>query len=150
MTRSYPATEYWKVFETSEVVVGGGATFVNNAELAQVVVTLYKHGVAAGTERMRASLYHDFAATKLYAASDWVTLDDVWTGDYWRGSEVPFDFDVPHIEAGQAYYIVFEMDGYTRNASTFFVALGFDWPLPFNDNAQALAMRFMVWEMIQP
>ena len=144
---SYPATEYWKVFETAEVVLAGGATFIETAELAQVIVTMYKHGVAAGTETMRVKLYHDAALTKLYATGEWTDLIGGHAGaTYWRG-RIPLNFAVgsyPFVQPGQEYFVAIETASYTRNGETFFVSLGFDWPLTINDNASALAMAFMI------
>lgn len=152
---SYPATQFWKVFETDEVVNGGGATFASDAQLAQVVVTMYKQGVVDGTERMRALLYHDASLTKLYATGDWTDLADTFDdATNWRG-DVPLDFSEgsrPFVEAGQVYYVAIEVDQYTRNGETLYLSLAYDWPLPINDNTDipyyALAMAFYVVQKV--
>lgn len=147
MTRSFPATEYWKVFETGETFVGGGATFTRDAQLSKVIVTLYKQGTSTGTERMRAKLYHDFAMTKLYAVGAWTLLRSVIDlGTVVRASEVPLTFDTePFVQTGQEYFVALEIDSYTRNGETFFIAADFNWPIKLNtsDSQQAIKMSFL-------
>jgi hypothetical protein len=153
---SYPATQYWKVFETDEVLVAGGATFASDAQLAQVVVTLYAQGTFAGSERMRALLYHDQALTKLYATGAWTSIADaVGAAAAWRG-DIPLNFaegSRPFVEAGATYYVAIEVDQYTRDGETLFVSLTYDWPLPINENAATppsypLAMAFYVVQKV--
>lgn len=149
-TERFPAVQYFKTFATGETFGCGGISGQAFQQLAQIIVMFYKHGAHAGTERIRAKIYHDADLTKLYATGDWFDLVDLETnpGDgevldtYWRG-RIGLNFSAkPWLDADSTYYVAAEIDGYTRNADIFYAALMFDWPFPINDSsANAIAME---------
>ena len=145
MTASYPATRVFKVFETDEVVSGGGATFAADQQLADIVLDLYVLGTLAGTERLRALIYTDSALAKLYATSAWSALADAsvdTSSGAWLG-QLRFAFSpAVHLDAGALYYIAFEIDSYTRSGETLYIAAAYDWPLSINTNTGAASAAY--------
>jgi hypothetical protein len=127
---SFPNLSYWKVLATGEMPHGGGFTLRFPMRLMNVVLTIYKHGAHAGTERMRVKIFHDASRTKLYATSDWVTVDSfAELHDYWQG-RVRFDFTgKPALATTQRYYVAVETDGYARDGGTRYLSLMLDWPM---------------------
>lgn len=148
-TERFPAVQYFKVFEDDEEFLCGGISGQLNQQLAQIVFVLYKHGAHTGTERMRSKIYHDSALTKLYATSDWFDLADIDTnpGDgevldtYWRGRVAMTFASKPWLDSQSTYFVSMEIDNYTRNADTFYMAIMYDWPFPVNDNQNAISME---------
>ncbi len=135
---SFPATQFVKVMETSEVVLVGGLTFPRDQELAHAYLNVYKAGTAGGSERLRLKVFHDADRTKLYATGEWATMRGAWGAAVrWIG-RVRFDFDpAVNIEADATYYFAVESDGYTRNGQTFFISFPLDWPLSINTNVDS-------------
>lgn len=144
-TKRFPQTQYFKTFEDAEIFLCGGISGHDDQQLAQIIFTLYKHGAHAGTERIRAKIYHDAALTKLYATGDWFDLVDLVNdpsegevlSTYWRG-RVGLNFSgKPWLDSQSTYYIAAEIDGYARSLNAFYMALMYDWPFPVNSNSNA-------------
>ena len=137
--QSFPDTLYLKTMATGETVAAGGFSVPDAQELRHVVLTVYKHGTAGGTERLRLKVFHDEAQTKTYATSDWATVSEAIEGaTYWIG-RVRFDFGYQNLSAGETYYLGVESDGYTRSGDTFYIAFPLDWPLAINEQQSASA-----------
>lgn len=131
----FPAITYWKTFATDEEFRAGGVTLQDSTHLKHFYLMMYLHGACADTERLRLKIYTDAALTKLYATSDWSNLADIENlANYWRG-RLLFTFQTKIWLSSQfQYFISAEIDGYTRNGDTHFVAAMLDWPFPVNTN----------------
>lgn len=120
--QAFPEYSFWKIADTSEVVLAGGFTFADNQQLHQVIPHVYLHGTLTGTEKIRSKLYLDSALTKVLDTSDWFTLSEITNiAQYWRGRIGLTFSNKPYIETTKTYYISFETTGYTRNADTFYI-----------------------------
>lgn len=121
-------SQVWvREFQTSEVVQCGKVTTTQAIELGYLRILLFKHGTLAGTEQVRAKVYHDSGYTQLYATSDWADIADIdgLTTDWWGWLRL--DFDRPNLAAG-SYYIALETTGYTYSDSAY-LAASLNWPL---------------------
>jgi len=138
---SFPSTLYVKAMETDETFLGGGVTFPADQELKAVYAVLFSKGVRSAADQARLLIYTDLALTKLYATGAWSNLATATAGaTNWLG-RVLLSFASPvNVEAGQTYFIAFEVD-YARNGNTSYVGFALDWPLPVNDNVFSLGME---------
>jgi len=128
----HPAEEYCKVVDTDELCVAGGFQTARHEELRHIVMRLYKKGARGGSERMRLKIFLDDSCLHLYAWSSWVRLSDIEGIDAdaaWKG-DVRFDFESPNINKHRTYWVAIEIENYTRNRDTFFLAFLYDWPDP--------------------
>ncbi len=140
--QKFPATQYFKVFDTAEEVKMGSFTLASHLELKYIRVLFGMFGVAsrAGSERIRTKIYSDTEHSKILYTSDWssVTLANVstladshsWTG--WIRSE----FSRYNLNKNITYYLSCQIDNYTRNADTYYCGLSHDFPHPIYDNSQ--------------
>jgi len=129
---AYPENSNWKTMDTSEIVGCGKFVFPSSQQLAQAVVHIYIQG-RVGAERIRARIYHDAALTIPGPIGDWFTLADIpGIGSDWRGRVGLTVNSKPWLQSGYSYYIAIESDGYTRNATTAFIAFLLDDFQPIN------------------
>lgn len=134
---SFPDNLLVKTIETDELVECGTLEFPDAMKLQHIIFTIYKHGAAGGTERLRAKIYADSGLTDLLSTSDWVNLSSFADGSYWIG-RVRFDFSsLLNIKPGISYYAAFETDNYTRDADDYYLGLVLDYPLSVNVNSYA-------------
>lgn len=119
----YPQSANYKVAETSEVVPVNGVSVPSNQQLSQVIVTMYKHGVAAGSEKIRVSLFCDAAMEKRIATGTWFPLTAIANlADYWIGRIGLTLPTRPWLKALTTYYVAIESDSYTRSADAFYLS----------------------------
>lgn len=133
----FVARQKVRIVGDSDTVVCGGVDVATDQQLVHVVMTLYKHGAAVGTERFRLKIFTDEALTKIYATGSWLEIADIsGVTDYWRG-RVRFDFDTrPWLETGSTYWIAMESDGYTRDGIARYISFCLDTPYPVNTSSE--------------
>lgn len=137
---NFAAIQQIKIAETSELVLAGAIQLDRHRQLTHIVTSFYKHGNAAGGERLRLKVFHDRQMTKLYATSSWLNVNQI-TNEFWIG-RIRFDFDQQWLRNDQAYYIGIESDGYTRNGESFYLGFPLDstFDLTSYERAGAVAM----------
>jgi hypothetical protein len=122
----FPARLDVRVLDTDETAKVGSFQTATDIELKYIRVKLYIQGTLGGTERMRAKVYGDADRTALLYTSAWSDLSDI-TGlsGTWLGW-LRLDFSAEHLNKNIEYFLSIEIDNYTRNGDTFYVALGID------------------------
>jgi hypothetical protein len=132
----FPSNLFVTVAQTSEELQLGGFTVDQAIDLKHVVLTMYKHGAAAGSERFKIKIYGSptYSGSAM-ATSDWVTLASFSTSTYWIG-RVRFDFSsqVP-LGPTNKVYLSLAHENYTENLTTFYVGCPLDWPIALNTQA---------------
>ncbi len=132
---TYPKRALVKVFDDDEIVRCGRFKFVNNFELNYIRGLFLIMGAIPTTQRFRFLVYSNSAYTKLLYTGEWSDFADITIADRtktsWRGF-VRGDFNNEWISNQFSYYIACEIDGYTRNANTFYIGLLFDSPIPIH------------------
>lgn len=125
-----PARAYFRAIETDEAVNLGSISLPSAVELHAIRVLLYKQGTAGGSERWRILAYRDSAKTDLAYTSEYTNLTDIESlGANWFGW-VSSNFDREQVPASTTFYLTMEVENYTRNADTYYLALSLEWPNP--------------------
>lgn len=124
-------TQVVKTLGTDERAHLGGYRLKRDMELAHIRLVIYKHGTAAGDEKLRLGLYSRADLAGPVALSNWVDVADFAEDDYWTGL-VRFDFAREFLDADSIYHLGIEADEYTRGGQAFYLAVVADWPDPVN------------------
>lgn len=128
----YPSHLYVKTFDTSETVKLGSFQVAAATELKYLVLWIYKHGTAGGSEQMRVKLYSSENQQAALYTSDWSALASIsGISTYWLGW-LRFTFDRANLSANLRYYFAVETTGYTRNEDTYYLSAVLDWPEAVN------------------
>ncbi len=126
-----PSRAMVRVVESNETLSVGTLDLARDLELKAIRVLLYVHGTAlAGTERVRAKLYADSSRTLLLHTGEWSELSDAvgLAGNWWGWFTLYFSR--PNLAQSNVYYLSLEVDGYTRNANTYYLGFSLNWPIP--------------------
>jgi len=116
----FPQLAQFKVANTSEIVSVNGISVPSHQQLSQVVIVLYKHGVAAGSEKIRASLFADSAMEKKIASGTWFPLSGILNvSTHWIGRVGLTLPTRPWLKALTTYYVGIESESYTRSDDSF-------------------------------
>jgi hypothetical protein len=128
----FPDTMYVKTIDTGVIEKLAGVRVNETMQLVYIVLTFFRRGTAAGSERMRLHLYGNpsFLANPV-ATSEWRNLADFTAGANVLG-RLRFDFNREHLNPDLTYYVAMETDNYTRNGTTFYLAVKLDWPDDIN------------------
>jgi hypothetical protein len=125
-----PARAYFRALETNETVSLGSVSLPSAIEIHAIRVLIYKQGTAGGTERWRIKAYRDATKTDLAYTSAYTNLTDITDlGTNWYGW-VSASFSRENVPATTTFYLSLELENYTRNADTYYLALSLDWPNP--------------------
>lgn len=144
----FPATQYFRVFRELETTVKGGSFNLATAmEIKYIVPTIYINGTLGGNERIRAKIYPTDASPTAIYTSEWFNLSQVGTytpnfiGNIW----LEFATAKP-INPNVDYFLRFEIDGYTANPDTFYIAMNLDWTERINETpaADQAGVRFRI------
>jgi|SRR5687767_7039628 len=142
----WPDKAWVKVFADDEVVRMGTYTPNVNEQFKRNASTLYGglyvylfiNGALAGTERIRTLIYGDTAYSSALYTSSWTDLSDISNiATRWHGW-VFTEFTSGHLNKNSTYYIGCEIDQYTRNGTTFYIGLKYDYPNPVYGSASTL------------
>lgn len=107
--------------------------------LRNVLLQLYRHGSAGGSETFNLQFYGVDPSTGLPDfASDTLTISDIaasegtkWTDEQGWIGKVRFDFGVgAYLDPGQIYAVVVRHQNYTRNGDTYYLG----WRLVYNQS----------------
>ena len=131
-------TQYIKTVDTGEEIRMGSFKTVKSGELRFIRITMYWIGKIPDTEQVRVNIYSDSGYDSLLYQSDWRDLGDITgaTSEYF--AYVRCDFDRVNLNKENTYYIAAEYNNYTRNGSTYYQALVYDFPFPKNDNSEEI------------
>lgn len=142
----WPDKAFVKVFNDDEIIQMGSYTpnvneqFNNNrkAQLGGFYLYLFKKGVLGGTERIRALVYGNSSYVTPIYTSSWFNLSDISNLDTnWHGW-VLTQFVSGHLSKNLTYYVAAEIDNYTRNNTSFFIGMKYDYPNPVYGNASTV------------
>ena len=130
-----------RVMETNEEADMGTYSMSSSIEISQLVLTFLKHGTEGGSERLRIRAYEVVGASVAEnptSSTEWVNLSDVQDssgaamGTYFLGT-IKFEFATPI--RGSNYELRLDVDNYTRNADTYYLAYVFDHPKIVNSRS---------------
>jgi hypothetical protein len=132
---------YFKVFDTSETINIGSFDTTQNGELGHLRALVYVKGTLVGSEQIRFTVYPAESSTSAMYTSDWMDISGIVdengnsvTGN-WVGL-LKIDFNREHIDSDIEYFLKAELNNYTRDNNTYYIALGFDFPLYVYDNSE--------------
>lgn len=119
----FPATLAVRTIDSNESFSLGKFTMSENLELNSVRVSLYKHGIAGGSETLKLDLYSGLEAESpgIYVSSNTISLSDVTTENYFL-FDLRFDFSLTNLTSGLSYFFKLTTANYTRNADTYYLA----------------------------
>lgn len=129
---NFPESQQVELFENNGSIVLGGYAIDTEIELQHVNVMLYKHGGLVGTERVRVRVTSDLQGLRTIHASEWSDLSDsnnINDGDHWLGW-IRTDFARQGMAKDVTRYLVLDIDNYTRNGDTYYIAAVKDYPFP--------------------
>lgn len=141
-----PRTKYIHEFDDGEEIAAAKFTSPQTGELEYIQALIYIHGgPLAGSERMRIKIFSkpDYSASSLLYTSEWANFDDIpfkdkiriQQGDGFYGY-FKVDFNQENIKASRAYWMSYEIDGYTRDGSNYFISYVIDCISPYyHDNS---------------
>ncbi len=131
---SYPAKMKLLHIPSSSGVLGvGGFVVQEDTALNSVIIYLAKFGVAGGTETLTAKIYANADLSAPLASSGAValsTLDSMaanWAG--WARFSFSSRYQLAN---SRQYYLGLTSENYTKNGTTFFIAVQTDNHSPFN------------------
>lgn len=136
----FPATQYFSIFETNDVVKLGSFRLNESGFLKSAYIRIYINGVTqlGGSERIRLKVYSDASHTKLMATGEWRNISSITNlgTTNWLG-KILLSFDTAfNMNKNTAYYLEVDSDNYTRNGDTFYMGLSYDFPIAVYDNAE--------------
>lgn len=122
----FPSPFFIIAADSNETIKLGSFQNDENIELTNILIPIYKHGTAGGSESMTAKIYADSNYSVLLASSDAFLLSAV-TGltTYWIGN-LRFDFSNYQINNQQTYYLGLSFSNYTRSADSYFIGAVMD------------------------
>jgi len=138
----FPQQQYFRVFNTGENAKLGYFNLQDGVELKHVMLTIFIRGAAslAGTERVRMKIYGNDTLESAIITSDWANLNsstlDPVPVDNWLGN-IYLDFQGNPLNPNINYFMTAEIDGYTRNANSFYIGVNLDWYSPVNTQLTA-------------
>lgn len=127
-----PQQQFYKMFDADEILKCGSFTPDVDCEIKYLMHYFFIHGNIAGTEKFRSIIYSSQNVGKpnyagVVATSEWSDFADIEDrGEYWQGW-IRATFDREHLKAGTEYWLAIEIDNYTPNGMTYYIAAKFDY-----------------------
>lgn len=133
----YPSPMTLLHVPSSSGVLGlGGFTLEDGIALERVIIYLAKFGAAGGSETLTAKVFGNSDLTAPIASSSAVALSGLSNmATNWAGWAAFTFSTTPALAAGVTYYLGLASASYTKNGTTFFIAVQMDQHAPFNKPA---------------
>ena len=127
----FPSRLFVRELDTSETLLMGGYTVSEPIAMTKAVLSIYKHGTAAGSESLRLKVFGaELTTSPAVATSNYSAIADIpGISTYWLGN-LTFTFPTPvNLNPNNAAWFALEGLSYTRTDS-FYLSYILDWPYP--------------------
>lgn len=141
--KDFSEDKYIKTFDNDEEIRMGAFMLAENKSgplrFIRTLLYIQDYASLAGNEQLTMKLYTSIEYENVYATSSVSRIADISiTSDVskpnWIGYLL-FTFDRENLNAKFNYYPTITISNYTRNADSFYLGVGYDYPDPIYDNS---------------